>query len=260
MLAYMCAWLVTALLLAGTVAWAMRADGQWANHGVHRVAQELTKHVRFDAEDRPLVTDLPPKLQWLFVSSPLDVGYRVFEPQGKTLLWSSEATRQAWERSMPAKTMVLGRSETMIDGVAGQSSVERVPSPAGHEVWLQVVVSERMAAMRHEELGSAVEITMMLAAAISIVLLGLVLFLVVQRVLAPVQRVSNEAMTIEPHGPWPRLGTQGLPVEILPLVTSFNQALDRLEEGFERQRTDASCTSAARRSAWCHDSRLACRA
>lgn len=54
--------------------------------------------------------------------------------------------------------------------------------------------------------------------------------------LQPVRRVSAEATAIGPQAPGGRLSLAGLPSEITPLVGAANQALDRLEEGFQAQR------------------------
>lgn len=54
--------------------------------------------------------------------------------------------------------------------------------------------------------------------------------------LAPVKEMASLAAKIEPGDSTLRLPTEGIAAEILPLVTSFNRALDRLDEGLTRQR------------------------
>jgi signal transduction histidine kinase len=60
--------------------------------------------------------------------------------------------------------------------------------------------------------------------------------LIVKRALAPVMRISALAETIGPTNPSVRLPLEQIPIEILPLVRSMNAALDRFEEGMQRQR------------------------
>src|SRR6202007_3239512 len=54
--------------------------------------------------------------------------------------------------------------------------------------------------------------------------------------LAPLKDMATLAGEIEPGSSTLRLPSKGIPKEILPLVTSFNEALDRLDEGLTRQR------------------------
>ncbi|GAB4063568.1 sensor histidine kinase [Uliginosibacterium sediminicola] len=232
---YIGAWLVAAVLFGSLGSWLLRSDGRMLDHSAERAAHALTDYVRFDTTGRPSMAELPIKVQWLFIASPLDAGYRIFDASGQTLLWSSEATRQAWQNTALLQQAPSEHSAINVNGVAIHTASQRLTSPNGQTLWLQVALSERLAALRHDEMGNTFEFTIVLAALVSILLLGLVMWRVLLRVLAPIQRVSREAQAIEPQGPWQRLGTQGLPGEIAPLVRSFNQALDRLEEGFERQ-------------------------
>ncbi len=56
------------------------------------------------------------------------------------------------------------------------------------------------------------------------------------RSLAPLKEMATLAAKIEPGSSTLRLPSAGIPAEILPVVTSFNKALDRLDEGLTRQR------------------------
>jgi signal transduction histidine kinase len=58
----------------------------------------------------------------------------------------------------------------------------------------------------------------------------------VRRSLAPLNELAKLAAQIDPGHSTLRLSSVGIPSEILPLVTSFNNALDRLDEGLRRQR------------------------
>ena len=56
------------------------------------------------------------------------------------------------------------------------------------------------------------------------------------RSLAPLKEMAMLAAKIEPGSSTLRLPSKGIPTEILPLVSSFNKALDRLDEGLTHQR------------------------
>ena len=60
--------------------------------------------------------------------------------------------------------------------------------------------------------------------------------LVIRGALKPVRRASEIARAIDPARSNPRLPDHHMPQELLPLITSMNQALDRLEQGIRVQR------------------------
>lgn len=60
--------------------------------------------------------------------------------------------------------------------------------------------------------------------------------LIVGRALKPITMASQRARKIQPGTIRLRLPEAGLPDEVLPLVVAVNQALDRLERGFQMQR------------------------
>lgn len=59
---------------------------------------------------------------------------------------------------------------------------------------------------------------------------------IVRRSLAGVSRVAQEAEQIDAHRRGRRLNETHVPKEIVPLVSAVNDALGRLDEGYERQR------------------------
>lgn len=60
--------------------------------------------------------------------------------------------------------------------------------------------------------------------------------LVIRGALKPVRQASEIARAIDPARSNPRLPDHHMPLELLPLITSMNQALDRLEQGIRVQR------------------------
>lgn len=60
--------------------------------------------------------------------------------------------------------------------------------------------------------------------------------LIVRRALTPITTASQRARKIQPGSIGLRLPETGLPDEVLPLVVAVNQAIDRLERGFQMQR------------------------
>ncbi|MEX3010461.1 sensor histidine kinase [Hoeflea sp. TYP-13] len=60
----------------------------------------------------------------------------------------------------------------------------------------------------------------------------LVMWLISSRSLQPLRRASGEAALAGPSNPSARIGTAGLPGEVLPLVEAVNKALDRLAQAY----------------------------
>nr|WP_249208746.1 HAMP domain-containing sensor histidine kinase [Magnetospirillum sulfuroxidans] len=60
--------------------------------------------------------------------------------------------------------------------------------------------------------------------------------LTIRGTLAPLRSLSQQAETIGPNATDIRLPRQGVPREVLPLVSAVNNALERLEDGFRLQR------------------------
>ncbi|MGD0023212.1 MAG: ATP-binding protein [Xanthobacteraceae bacterium] len=58
----------------------------------------------------------------------------------------------------------------------------------------------------------------------------------VRRSLSPLKELATLTAKIDPGSSTLRLPSAGIPEEILPLVSSFNTALDRLDDGLRRQR------------------------
>ncbi len=61
-------------------------------------------------------------------------------------------------------------------------------------------------------------------------------FVVMRHVMAPIRRASSQAAAIKPQESNRRLPIDGMPVELLPLVTAINEALERLDRALTRQR------------------------
>jgi signal transduction histidine kinase len=83
------------------------------------------------------------------------------------------------------------------------------------------------------------EATIIMAVGLSVVFLslyGALVFVVMRRAIAPLRRASERASAIGPQSPGVRLPTDGMAAELLPLITTINAALDRLDQALDAQR------------------------
>ena len=235
---YLVAWLVTLSLIALAIVWFLRGDPlHWVDHSTLAVATELAERVQFDAQGLPTQVLILQEVRWLSDLAPLDLVYRVFDDQGHELLWSSERARQVWPGAAPAAEPHETHGRVWVEGLPLRVRTVALPSPSQgtDHLWLQVGLSERLVVLFHAGNGARLGGMMLLMAVLSVLLLGGVQFFLFRRLLAPVTRLSEEAGRIQLSRPGLRLGTEGVFRELKPLVLSFNESLQRLEDAFARQ-------------------------
>jgi two-component system, OmpR family, sensor histidine kinase QseC len=234
-LAYLGAWLLAIAVVAAGITWMRSSNpGHWSDHSAVEAARHLASKVGVGDDGRTIAVDLPPSIAWVAQAAPLDFGYRVFDERRQILLWSSPRARQAWTDAglLPRPTASPTRANA--GGLELQMHTEPA-GPGGSGLWIEVGLSQRLVQMIHE--GSAVRLggTVMTMIVLSVLLLGCVQFLVLRRLMRPVHRLATQAAHVNFDRPLCQLGTQDLPLELRPLVQSFNEALIRLEQAHARQ-------------------------
>jgi len=126
--------------------------------------------------------------------------------------------------------------------VAGASvSGARIPKTiAGHELWIDVAedLSHRDVII-DDIVGNFLRSVIWVTLPLLLLLLGFDIA-IVRSAFKPILKASDEAENISPAKPGIRLSSSLIPKEILPLVTAMNNALDRLEAGFQMQREFAA--------------------
>lgn len=218
MVSYLAAWGLTAALV-GVAMWLV-LQFQPSNSSL-RNAQRLTHFLAnslvFDAQGQPQRIDGIEKVQWLTTALPEDFSYRVSDRQGRVFLSSTPAAQVPREppRQLDSHTLLLDH--------AGQT-------------WeVHATVSQRLIDLIHIRADRYMGGVALATAGLSILLLGAVLLIAVQRLLRPLRHASAQAMQINPQQLSLRLQEDDLPCELKPLVRAFNQVLDRLETGFRHQ-------------------------
>jgi signal transduction histidine kinase len=63
-----------------------------------------------------------------------------------------------------------------------------------------------------------------------------VTFISIRALVRPVENVTSQLLQIKPNQLDRRLSTKGVPSEVLPLVLGLNEAMERVEQGFEEQK------------------------
>ncbi len=159
------------------------------------------------------------KVEVDFPANP-DFAYRVLDAQGAVLAGSDSPSPPP---ALPADKVEMETARAWIATPNGSLTLE--------------VTAEHMS-MQSFWMGAVVEWLSELVQLLLPVLVGAMIIgvLTIRSSLAPLARLAREAARFSPRSMELRLSDDRLPRELVPLVSSVNAALDRLEEGFRHQR------------------------
>ncbi|WP_198038872.1 sensor histidine kinase [Skermanella stibiiresistens] len=191
-----------------------------AAHTFGKAAEVLTKKIRWSEDGRPLAIELPPDLEWLPRALQMDIHYRLIDAAGNTIL------------SSPGQAETPRSGGTADDISAFRTGVFSVGSDE-HPHWLYLSMSERLLHLLRTQVISSP--TALATTILGLVAVTLIVLIALRRLLRPLREASAAAGTISPNNLHQRLSTDGMPLEIRPLINAFNNALERLEDGFRVQ-------------------------
>jgi signal transduction histidine kinase len=202
------------------------------NQSMGEQAEWLSRHLHTNA-DGGLLLDLPEGLRDLFSISYGRYTYAVLDEDGH-VLFSSRPDRTALFPLQQGTASTTFDEVSENDKTISGASIRKVYG--GRGIWIQFGED-----LDHPEvlLDNVVSDFLHRVGWITIPILLLLLvtdIVIVRQALRPLLLASNQAMEISPKRIDVRLPIEGIPQEILPLVIAVNQALDRLELGFRRQR------------------------
>jgi signal transduction histidine kinase len=203
--------------------------------------EDLARKLRFDSAGLPAGFDDPIEGafddiddSWQQESLKSETAYRVLDASGNVVL-SSAAGEAFWPESGIASRLERGRFEFEQAGVAMRGATEPVEHH-GKTWFVQFAASTRFLHLIYRDFALPF-------AGVGIVLFSLVLLFVfgvggyvtLRFTLKPLREISASAAAISPQSLHARLQTSMAPIEIEPLVESFNRALERLEYGYRVQ-------------------------
>ncbi len=234
--AYAVGVLIVAGVLSGLFVFMFVWQDDWTAR--HRMVQDFAARtaskLQRDAHGTPSSFEQPAELQWLYNAFPRDIEFRVVDEQGLVVL-----RVHPHEQLLPVdfhRQPEVGAVDLQIDGAAVQLATVQVPNtPPGQRYYLQAVASERIIELAQLAARKPVGGSLVLTLLISIpVLIGLML-LALKSLLRPLRETSEAAARIDPRNLSARLPIDDMPTELVPLINAFNQALQRLEQGFRVQ-------------------------
>ncbi len=176
---------------------------------------------------------LTPALEAQYSSAYGRYSYAVLDGEDR-VLFSSRSDRRAVfpeaRRAASFESLETGPAEHEVSGVGVRKQV------AGQDVWVQVGedLSHRDVIVDDVVAGFFWSVAPITAAILLLLLIAdLYIF---RRAIRPIVFAAEQVSRITPGRIDVRLSDEKLPGELQPLVSSINQALDRLEQGFVRQR------------------------
>lgn len=182
-----------------------------------------------------LALDIPPEVRPLYSGGPGFYSYAVLDTE-RRVIFSSRADGAPLFAigNEGGQSWIMSRSDE--DGELFGVSVKR--TIGGRIYWIQVGEDRAQYYVIIDDVTTTSKLPYV--AWVSFPILGLVLLLIsifiFRRALTPVREASTTAAAIGPSATGLRLPEQSMPVEIAPLVSAVNRALERLDAGFEAQR------------------------
>ncbi|HVJ52557.1 MAG TPA: ATP-binding protein [Aliidongia sp.] len=224
---------VTSTLMPLALYWMLSTAADDLHHrALGDQAAELARYVR-TGPDGALTLDLPPRVRDLYSESYGRYEYAILDQAGGVVVSSGDDTPSVADLRRP------GPSARFFTRRAGAKILYGAVFPEerdGRKLWIEV--SEDL---EHRDvlIDDIVADFFVDVGWITIPILVALLFIdiaIFRRALRPVIEASARAQNIGPARTDVRLPTEGMPHEIVPLVSAVNQAFDRLEQGFRIQR------------------------
>ena len=225
---------IALILAAGCVTVIYRGDILRSIDVAER-AVDMSEMLLFDVNGVPVGFDDSEGdlASWLYESLRNEIGYRVLDGSGKVILFSA-ADGGFWPTDGSTNAPQRGRFTIEKNGVTIRGATE--PIHRNGQTWfLQYAITTRFMELLYQ-----FALPLMIA---GITVFGLVLlfvfgtcaYITLRFTFKPLRAVSESAAAISPRSLHARLSTTAVPTEILPLVVSFNAALERLDHGYRRQ-------------------------
>ena len=224
---------VAAIILPLVLYWFMNSAARDLHNRSMREQADIVTSYLVLRPDGSWGLDLPLNLRDMFSPAYGRYAYAVLDETGRVLFSSRESGAPVFEphrHASDAEYIKIERDKKIIAGASVRKELH------GRTVWVQVaedlahqdVLIDDIVADFFQRVGWVTLPILLLLLAIDIVIF--------RRAMQPLLLASEKAQHITPAQIDVRLPLEGIPREILPLVTAVNEALDRLEKGFRQQR------------------------
>jgi len=202
-------------------------------HALGEQADWIESHLAFDAQGVPIALNEPPDTSWVYGTASHDWKYRVVDGRGVALL-SSDAGAPALAPAGAAFDGTRERFDIVADGLP-MHVVTQAQSRGDRPYWIQVAISDRAGKLFSGAMVGPILQNALVIAAIALLLFAGGVQAMLHHLLLPLRRASDAASRISPRSLETRLSEAAMPRELQPLIRAFNEALDRLQQGYRVQ-------------------------
>ena len=203
------------------------------SHGLGEQVDWIESHLVFDAAGQPAALREPPDTAWVYTAATHDWKYRVVDARGVALL-SSDVGAPPFAPAPGGFDAARERFDVVIDGLP-LHVVSKALSHEGKRYFVQAAISDRAATLFSGAIVGPILQNALLIAAVALLLFAFGVHGSLRHVLLPLRRASEAASRIAPRNLETRLSEAAMPRELRPLIRAFNEALDRLQQGYQVQ-------------------------
>ena len=203
------------------------------SHGLGQQADWIESHLAFDAAGTPVALREPADTAWVLTAAVRDWKYRVVDARGAALL-SSDAGAPAFAPTPAGFDATREHFDSVVDGIPLHVATKALAHD-GHPFYIQTAISDRAAALLSGAVVGPILKNALMIAALSLLLFAAGVHATLEHLLLPLRRASDAASRIAPRKLDTRLSEAAMPREMRPLIRAFNEALDRLQQGYRVQ-------------------------
>ena len=222
--------LLAALVLETAFNW---HRGAALSHGLGEQVDWIESHLVFDAAGTPVALREPPDTAWVYTAATHDWKYRVVDARGVAVL-SSDPGAAPFAPAPAGFDASRERFDVVVDGLPFHV-VSRALTRDGRRYVVQAAISDRAAALFSGAIVGPILQNALVIAAVSLLLFAFGVHGSLRHFLLPLRRASEAASRIAPRNLETRLSEATMPREMQPLIRAFNEALDRLQQGYRVQ-------------------------
>lgn len=215
-------------------------SGAMQQHALESGVRRIAEGIQFDVSGKPSKLVIPGGFDWVPAAMPAEFRFAVADADGHLLL-GSEGVLAAFEPANRRFDPDAGTFEATYDGIPMHVGQHMIEPPGGGRLYVQLAISDRFIDMIVK--GRFSFVVPVLASLATLIVIVVAMRFTLHRLLSPLRRVSLAAAAIRPENLADRLSVEGVPADFVPLIASFNSALDRLEKGYAVQQTLLSATA-----------------
>ncbi|RCX01168.1 signal transduction histidine kinase [Marinomonas foliarum] len=170
---------------------------------------------------------------WIYETLNEDLFFQIVDPQGEVVSASTRQTKafapDNTSYNKHTSNFTFTRNNKLFYGLSE-------PLKAAYTGYnIQVATSLRLLEVFQITKRSPISKTVLLVSILSLFIVSFAVIITIHFMLRPLRKASDIASKITPQNIQGRLSMAEMPSELIPLISAFNEALERLEQGFKVQ-------------------------